>query len=73
VAVYYRDHLVQAIKLVKVVAAEEERPIEAGSSEVEFSRTEKFTNLETLPKRALSIAVNQTRGSVLTTQKCENP
>lgn len=64
VAVYYHDHLVQSFRITAVVGSEERlSPDEPMDSTIEFSRTRRFTNLEEIKPRAVSIAVNQSRDS----------
>lgn len=64
VLVYHENHLLQSFLLEARVTTEEEPASPPGSeslnSRLEFSRTERFTNIGSLKRRALSIGANQT-------------
>ncbi len=62
ICLYYRNHLVQSYVLSAVVTSAEQQhsdsSVERLSVMLEFSRTERFTNLDELRPRALSLGVN---------------
>lgn len=59
VAVYHRNHLLQSFVITATVA-DAERSTDGGAVQVEleFSETSRFTNLDFVGRRALSIALN---------------
>jgi hypothetical protein len=60
VLVYHENHLLQSFLVEARITAEEEySATESLISGLEFSQSEKFTNLETLKPRAISIGANQ--------------
>jgi hypothetical protein len=63
VCLYHHNHMVQSFLVTAEVAeAEAGHEAQVPRAELEFSRSERFTNLEALTPRALCIGVNQDAG-----------
>jgi hypothetical protein len=63
VCIYHDNHLIQSFLLRADVAPQETWASDALRVELEFSRTERFENVERLAPRAASLAINQTGGA----------
>jgi hypothetical protein len=64
VAIYHRNHVVQAFQLETPVALEEGGESKDGlRATLEFSRTDRFENIDDLRPRALALGLNESRGN----------